>query len=310
VLTLVFDANRSSGVLADRTVKVYNVSDSSYAHAGTLTGFDGPVWQVSWAHPRFGIILASCSFDGSVLVHREVSPQEWVILYAARQIHDSSVNGVAFAPQDFGLMLAAASSDGRVSVLTHQPDQTWAIQYLADCTLGVNGVSWAPAGAYHSLPAPSSSNAIEGEMASSSMYIDPNVPRIVTAGCDNQIRFWLRRQSDGMWELDPSPIDTSKYSHSDWVRDVSWAPSLIPNENIVASCSEDRTVLIWRQVGGAGKAWSPSLLHTFAAPVWRVSWSVTGHLLAVSSGDNEVSMWKAGLDGKYTRLDLADEKAS
>ena len=27
---------------------------------------EGPVWQVAWAHPKFGSILASCSYDRKV----------------------------------------------------------------------------------------------------------------------------------------------------------------------------------------------------------------------------------------------------
>ena len=27
---------------------------------------EGPVWQVSWAHPKYGSILASCSYDRKV----------------------------------------------------------------------------------------------------------------------------------------------------------------------------------------------------------------------------------------------------
>ena len=32
---------------------------------------EGPVWQVAWAHPKFGSILASCSYDGSVIIWQE-----------------------------------------------------------------------------------------------------------------------------------------------------------------------------------------------------------------------------------------------
>lgn len=28
---------------------------------------EGPVWQVSWAHPKYGSILASCSYDRKVM---------------------------------------------------------------------------------------------------------------------------------------------------------------------------------------------------------------------------------------------------
>ena len=34
-------------------------------------------------------------------------------------------------------------------------------------------------------------------------------------------------------------------AHSDWVRDVAWAPSLGKNRTIIASCSQDRRVIIW-----------------------------------------------------------------
>lgn len=268
----------------DRTIKIYNVSDSSYELCATLQGHEGPVWQVSWAHPQFGVLLASASFDGSVWVHKEVQRNEWTVVHAARNLHASSVNGVAFAPHEYGLMLAAASADGKVSVLAHQPNnQTWSVDYLDDCPVGVNAVSWAPYGAYFDAANPDVVPA----------------PRLVTAGCDNQIRFWLRGE-DGLWQQEEAKLDTSTLQHTDWVRDVAWAPCLLPNQNMVASCSEDQTVLIWEQKDGGD--WKPTLLHQYEAPVWRVSWSITGNLLAVSSGDSDVSLWKTSLEGKWVRV--------
>ena len=29
------------------------------------------MWQVAWAHPKYGHILASCSYDGKVLIWKE-----------------------------------------------------------------------------------------------------------------------------------------------------------------------------------------------------------------------------------------------
>lgn len=267
---------------------MYNVSDSGHELCATLQGHSGPVWQVSWGHPRFGVVLASCSFDGSVLIHREVRPREWTLVHAARNLHESSVNGVAFAPNEYGMMLAAASSDGRVSVLTLQPNNTWSVDYLQDCPIGVNAVSWAPYGAYHEEDSPDRVEA----------------PRLVTAGCDNKIRFWVKQENS--WVEDPSARCDISIQHSDWVRDVAWAPCLLPNRNMIASCSEDHTVIIWRQ-GRIDEAWKPTLLNKFDAPVWRVSWSTTGHMLAVSSGDSDVTLWKLGVDGKWAQLASVDE---
>jgi protein transport protein SEC13 len=226
------------------------------------------------------------------LIHRETRPRDWTLLHAARHLHESSVNGIAFAPHEFGLMAAAASSDGRVSVLTHQPDNTWSVEYIQDNPLGVNSVSWAPHGAYHDSA--NLDDAVE------------QPPCLVTGGCDNRIRFWTQQSQDGQWAEDTSASVSKTLVHSDWVRDVAWAPSILPNVNVVASCSEDRTVLIWTQ-SDRKEEWKASLLNTFDAPVWRVSWSVTGHMLAVSSGDNNVTLWKAGLDGTWTQMTSVED---
>jgi protein transport protein SEC13 len=286
-------------LFADRTIKIYNVSENAYEITATLQGHEGPVWQVSWAHPKYGGLLASCSFDGSVLIHRENSPGNWTVLHAACALHESSVNGIAFCPHEFGLKLAAASSDGRVSVLTHQANQTWEVAYLSDCQTGVNAVSWAPYGAYFDPANPDT----------------PEPPRLVTAGCDNHIRFWVFNEEQGQWVQEyTTATANAEFVHTDWVRDVAWAPCLLPNQNMVASCSEDRTVMIWKQEqvveGGVSSSmdWKPTLLNTFEDPVWHVSWSVTGHMLAVSSGDSTVTLWKAGLDGEWLEVETTPEQ--
>lgn len=242
------------------------------------------------------VILASCSFDGSVLIHRETRPRDWTLLHAARHLHESSVNSVAFCPHEYGLRVAAASSDGRVSILTHQPDNSWSTDYITDNPLGVNSVSWAPMGAY------------SGESSTTDAVTPTDHPRLVTGGCDNRIRFWVEQPETGQWVEDPSCPVSKAIGHSDWVRDVAWAPPIIPNVNMVASCSEDRTVLIWTQKGQS-QEWEATPLHTFGGPVWRLSWSTkTGHILAVSSGDSDVSLWKKGIDGKWYQMESIEEK--
>ena len=37
-------------------------------------------------------------------------------------------------------------------------------------------------------------------------------------------------------------------------------------------------------------------------PVWRVSWSVTGNILAVSDSKNSTSLWKEALDGQWQQV--------
>ena len=298
----------------DRTIKIYNVSDTSYEISATLLGHHGAVWQVSWAHPKFGVLLASCSFDGSVIVHREQRPGSWSIWHHATGLHESSVNGVTFAPSEFGLLFATASSDGRVAIVKHLPNHTWSVEYISDCPTGVNAVCWAPYGSYIDLSGMNNMvdpTSINHEDPATTLQqplpeLSPQLPRIATAGCDNCMRIYVCNEP-GRWTLEYTTSTTSTTTgHTDWVRDVAWAPCLLPNYNTIATCSEDRTVMIWNQPPPSNSTsssssegeWIGTVMHTFDDPVWRVSWSVTGHLLAVSSGDSNVTLWKASLNDR------------
>ena len=36
-----------------------------------FTAHDGPIWKVKWAHPDFGDIIATCSYDKIVNIWEE-----------------------------------------------------------------------------------------------------------------------------------------------------------------------------------------------------------------------------------------------
>ena len=97
---------------------------------------------------------------------------------------------------------------------------------------------------------------------------------------------------------------------ADWVRDVAWAPNTGMPINIIASCSEDRTVVIWKQTekdSDKDCSWVPYRMKEFDSPVWRVSWSVTGNVLAVSTGDHNVTLWKQSVDEKWVQVVTIDD---
>jgi protein transport protein SEC13 len=272
-------AKKMATCSSDRTIKIFDVAGEVYHNCATLVTHEGPVWQVAWAHPKFGIILASCSYDGSVAIHRESPKNSWSVIHE-HKFHDSSVNSIEWAPHEYGLCLACASSDGRVSVLEHR-DGNWLVTHFNNDTLGCNAVSWAPYSAYDSLT-----------------ENDQLVRRLVTGSCDNLVRVWRQNDSGGKWE-EESVFQSS--IHTDWVRDVAWAPNSAMPFNVLATCSEDRTVYIWTQMKDGGK-WTPCLMKAFDAPVWRVSWSVTGNVLAVSTADHQVTLWKQSVDESWIQI--------
>lgn len=161
---------------SDHSVKIYDIKNGTQTLIGDLRGHYGPVWQVGWAHPKYGNLLASCSYDRKVIIWKELG--EWKKLYEYAG-HDSSVNSVAWAPHDFGLMLACGSSDGAISILSATADSSsWDAKKIPNAhTIGCNAVSWCPATSFN--PA-FDANARPG----------PPVKRIVSGGCDNLVKIW------------------------------------------------------------------------------------------------------------------------
>jgi len=251
---------------SDGSIKLWDISDTYQKLITELKGHDGPVWQVSWAHPKFGRILASCSYDRKVIIWREVK-NKWSIdyTYKAKQ----SVNSISWAPKEFGLMLALACSDGGVTILSTENEEWKVLSTFQAHEIGANSVSWAP----------TNTDSLEGNQHL----------RIVTGGCDNLVKIWHLSQENG-WET-----EAVLEGHTDWVRDVAWAPSTgLPNL-IIASGGQDGCVLIWTKAENSD-IWNQQQLQNNFDVVWRISWSNPGNILAVSSGDNKVSLWKEGLE--------------
>lgn len=263
------------------------------------------------------MLLASCSYDGSVIIFRESPQNQWAKVYE-HKFHDASVNSISWAPAEFGLILACASSDGLVSTLEHKGD-TWVVREFSNDILGCNAVSWAPFGARDATAAAAAAVAAPGDSSA------PNQPaaglRLVTGSCDNTVKFWRCDATTHKWveELKEGGASSALGSadgssgninaaHTDWVRDVAWCPTAALAHNVVASCGEDRKVNIWTDDGVKG-AWRAAALPIFAAPVWRLSWNVTGNVLAVSTGDHQVSLWKQGADQRWVQLTGSDAAA-
>ncbi|KAJ7209511.1 WD40-repeat-containing domain protein [Mycena pura] len=293
---------------SDRTVKVFDVVEGDTQKVGkTLTGHTGPVWQVAWAHPKFGNILASCSYDGKVLIWKEQqSPSNTNMWTKIREhtLHTASVNSVSWAPHELGAILACASSDGKLSVLTFKNDDQWLADIFPGHAIGCNAVSWAPAAPPGSLITPAAHHL---QSIPSALPPAPPAPskRFASAGCDNLVRIWGYREDQQAW-VEEEILE----GHTDWVRDVAWAPSVGLARSYIATASQDRTVCVWVKDAPNGQ-WVRSVLDPastgdgpatggkFPDVVWRVSWSLAGNLLAVSCGDGKVTLWKENLKGVW-----------
>ena len=115
---------------------------------------------MAWAHPKYGHILASCSYDGKVLIWKEQQVQgtsagswakvkEHTLHTASGKSLDPinleilaltgrlSVNSVSWAPHELGAILVCASSDGKLSVLTFKSGRQY-LHYSSDLVYILN----------------------------------------------------------------------------------------------------------------------------------------------------------------------------
>eukprot|EP00002_Diphylleia_rotans_P038366 TRINITY_DN8711_c0_g1_i2.p1 TRINITY_DN8711_c0_g1~~TRINITY_DN8711_c0_g1_i2.p1 ORF type:complete len:310 (+),score=59.31 TRINITY_DN8711_c0_g1_i2:91-1020(+) len=265
---------------SDRTICIFEVSTEAPVRTAQLMGHSGPVWQVSWAHPRFGNILASCSYDRRIIVWKEAQQNQWIQIYTYDQ-HNSSVNSVAWAPHEYGLVLAAGSADGTISIHSYKEHDPWTVFTQDAHHGGTNSVSWAP----------------------STYTKSEETQYLASAGCDGSTTIW--RRADKKW----IPVKQLSQSKS-WLRGISWAPNLGLPGFVIATCSQDGSVCVWK----TGESHQPEdnwactrIPRNSKDPAWTVSWSLTGNMLAVSSGENQISMYKEGPADTWTAVSTLSE---
>lgn len=204
------------------------------------------------------------------------------------------MNAVAWAPHTYGLVLAAASADGFVTVYTHNKDTSqWDKKSWLAHKGGCTSLSWG--------------TEVKSSTAGGQTQSLRAGKRLVTGGCDKLIRLWRFEENERAWREQADAWGDSN-AHGHWVRDVAWAPSIGTPTSSIASCSEDRKVVIWNE--DMSGVWRKSKEIGFDQKVWRVSWSVMGNILAVSQGDNRVSLWKETVNGDWVNLSTMGEQES
>lgn len=289
-----FYGKRLATCSSDAKIKIFSLNGNQSKLITELNGHDSAVWNLDWSHPEHGNLLASCSYDRKVIIWQEINGN-WEKIKEHKE-HDSSVNSVQWAPREYGLMLACASSDCSITILKRTADEDWESRKIQGAhAVGVNAISWAPPiSSVSTIYRPSSGQPGSGD-TSTIMNKPTLVKRFVSGGCDSYVKIWKYVEESDKW-IEERLLD----GHSDWVRDVAWAPSIGLPKWYIASCSQDKKVVIWTNNEGPNNhEWECKTLHEFNDIVWHVSWSVMGNILAVSFGENKVSLWKEDLNGEF-----------
>lgn len=280
-------AKRLATCSSDKTIKIFDITGETQVQTSVLNGHDGPVWQVTWAHPMFGSLIASCGYDRKVIIwkERDDAKNNWypvfeythtlsgkfIFCLSLTSINPFIVNSISWAPHEFGLILACGSTDSNVSIITFNKG-SWSTETFKAHDGGVNAVSWKP--------------YLPGE--------NP-VMTLVSGGCDNLIKIFSFHAETSQWKC-----ETTLEGHNKVIRDVQWSPNIGLPYDTIASASQDGIVIIWNKKP-TDSSWKSTTLE-LSEPVWRVSWSLTGNIIAITSGENNVTLWKETKENQWESI--------
>lgn len=266
---------------SDQTIRVWKQSEEGdWVISAEWKANRGSVWKIDWAHPEYGQIIASCSSDRSVCIWEESEDSEGKSLWRKRaELVDSrnSVQDVEFAPHQLGLKLATCSEDGyiRIYEALDVTDLTgWSMDDIELGRGGASSVTWNPS------------------------PFDP--PSLLVGTKSQGALVWRYDDSIRRWE-----IMHELKNHTEEVHSVAWAPNLGRSFHLLATASKDKTVRIWKLPTSGGPSFDVvevACLREHASEVWRVSWNITGTILASSDGDGTVRLWKSNYQGEWKQF--------
>eukprot|EP00941_MAST-03F_sp_MAST-3F-sp1_P000466 g466.t1 len=282
-----FYGKRVATCSSDRTIKIWqqnavaeglDKSSPAWTLQSSWKAHTASVWKLCWAHPVFGQVLASCSYDHTVTIWEEQEGVNQVTWKQKAQLVDSreSVNTIAFAPRHLGLKLATGSSDGFVRV------------YEAADVLNLS--HWQLQNKFKN------DDAVEGSGVTCLSWchrrFDAPMLAVGYDAAETPPSIWVHNSKMKRWQAALQLI-----GHTDAVHDISWAPTLGRSYYQVATASRDGSVRVWRVKNGKiEQSW---LLQQGTKEVWRVDWNVTGTMLASSGDDGRVRLWKQNPKGGF-----------
>jgi len=302
----VIKGKRVSTCGADREIKVWDLDGDGKWTSEKIRAHTNSIWRLSWSHPEFGQLIASCSEDTTVCVWEEqesittgnrVNADRWLKKVTLTE-SKKAVNDVKFSPRHLGLRLATASADGSIRI--YEATDIFSLSYwqLVD-TIQVEDTT----GLMSEMGVAETSILRQSEHGLTCLSWNdcPFEPaKIAVGGFSRFAAVWTCDQKTGKWKEECILGD-----HVGVVHDIAWAPVMGRSFHQIATASRDNIVKVFtltRKGDGSLECKGNPAILTCKSPVWRVAWNATGTILATSGDDGALSLWRKNFDGHWVSV--------
>lgn len=293
----------------DHTIQIWDLSqDGTYQLTSKFRSHSGSVWKVTWAHPEFGQILATCSLDRTAIIWEEVLDTKSSWAKRATLVDSrTSLTDIRFAPKHLGLILVTCATDGHIRIY-EAPDITnltnWLLNDEFNCKMACSSLTWNQSRIHAPMLAVGSDDA------------NNPTPKVLIYEYSDHLRRWIK-------------ADTVQ-SATDPVHDLSFAPYIGRSYHLLGIASKNVQIVTIKplQTSAASSAASAAAGATMMSQpprfdiktvaqfddhlsqVWRVSWNITGTILASSGDDGTVRMWKSNYLDNWKPLGVLNDNVS
>ena len=150
-------------------IYIFEYTNGTTTKTSEIVAHVGPIYKLSWSHPSFGPILASCGFDKKVNLFKieQNSQMEKLFEY---DMHDNSVKTLKFSPSSNNLLLISGDCNGNI-ITCEYLDKNFILKKELGHDFGVNSID----------------------------FLDDK--NFVTCGNDNIIKIWNYSQDNGDVEI-------------------------------------------------------------------------------------------------------------
>jgi nucleoporin SEH1 len=306
---------------------VWMLSDSWKAHDSTIV-------KVVFASPEFGQVIASCSYDSTVRIFEEDaqeapnSGKRWKRRAIISDFH-GALYDIAFAPPHLGLKLAAIDSDGMFHVhaapdpnnLTQWeslvPEESLITKQASKNRQSSFALSWCPSmffkeyiavsaqdsayiyersglGKYKRVAQFPSSNGLIRDIAWA-----PSMGRqfqlIALASVDGNIRIYKVTRKNSCNNSSSSSNDLSTAAEPVAIDANGSASGSVAG----VTATTTTTTTTGLEFPSPLEVELISTLSDHHSEVWRVSWNITGTILASAGNDGNIRFWKASYSNEF-----------